>query len=69
MWYEKNLQTDNIVKIIDEDDFSGTAKKLMKFMIVNHCLMHKVDFQEKQKIEQKFNISAKKLLIHTSKQY
>jgi len=67
MWYNKNLQTENIAKKINEDNFSETAKKVMRFMIVNHCSMHKVKFDEKQKIENKFGISTQKLLIQQIK--
>ncbi len=66
MWYNKNLQVNNIATKIDENGFSGIAKKIMNFMIVNHCSMHKVDFKEKQRIEQKFGIPSKKLLTHSS---
>jgi hypothetical protein len=69
MWYNKNLQINNVAKRIDEDDFSSTANKIMKFMVVNHCSMHEVKSREKRRIVQKFDISSKKLLIHTSKQY
>jgi len=58
MWYNKNLQVDNIAKKINEDGFSNIAKKIMNFMIVNHCSMHKIDFKEKQKIKNKFGISS-----------
>lgn len=66
MWYNKNLQVNNIANKIGEDGFSNIAKKIMNFMIVNHCSMHKVDFKEKQKIEQKFGIPSRKLLTQTS---
>lgn len=62
MWYNKNLQVDTISKKIEEDDFSNIAKRIMKFLIVDHCSMHKIDFKERQKIEQKFRIPSKKLL-------
>jgi hypothetical protein len=68
MWYNKNLQIDNIIKKIDEHDFSETTKKVMKFMIVNHCSMHLVDFKEKQKIEHKFGIPSQRLLIQQVKE-
>jgi nucleoside-triphosphatase THEP1 len=67
MWYNKNLQIDNIIKKIDEDDFSETTKKVMKFMIVNHCSMHSIDFKEKQKIEHKFGVPSQRLLIQHDK--
>ena len=66
MWYNKNLQVNNIAKKIDADGFSNIAKKTMNFMIVNHCSMHKIDFKEKHKIEQKFGIPSRKLLTQTS---
>ncbi len=67
MWYNKNLQIDNIAKRIDEDGFSEIAKKVMRFMIVNHCSMHLIGFKEKQKIELKLGISSQRLLIQQAK--
>lgn len=63
MWYNKNIQINNIVEVIDKDGFSETAKKILKFMIVNHCAMHSVEFKDKQKIENKLNIPPQKLLV------
>ena len=62
MWYNKNLQVDNIAKIYGEDGFSHIPQRIMEFLIVDHCSVHKTTFREKQKIEQRFNISSKKLL-------
>jgi len=62
MWYNKNLQVDTIAKKIEENDFSNIAKKIIKFMIVDYCSMHKINFRERQKIEKKFLIPSKKLL-------
>ena len=67
MWYNKNLQVDNIATKIGKDGFSGIAKKIMNFMIVNHCSMHKIGFKDNQKIEQQFGIPSKKLLECSSK--
>ncbi len=63
MWYEKNLQIDNIAERIYKDGFSETAKTVMRFMIANHCSMHSLGFKGKQKIEHKLGIPSKKLLI------
>lgn len=68
MWFNKNLQIDNIAKTIDEDGFSETAKRIMRFMIVNHCSMHPIGFKEKQKLENKLKIPAQKLLIQHAKE-
>ncbi len=67
MWYNKNLQINNIIKRIDEGDFSEIAKRVMKFMIVNHCSMHTIGFKEKQIIQNKLGIPSKKLLIEQAK--
>ena len=40
-----------------------SSKKVMGFMIVNHCSMHSLGFKEKQKIGHKLGIPSKKLLI------
>lgn len=62
MWYNKNLQLENISKEINSKEFSHTAKKVMELMIVNHCSLHKVDFREKQRISHTFDIPSEKLL-------
>ncbi len=67
MWYNKNLMVDNIANKIDEDAFSKTAERVMEFMIVNHCAMHKIGFRDKQKIEQKLGIRSKQLLLQQAK--
>lgn len=67
MWFNKNLQIDNISDIIEKDGFSETAKKMMRFLIVNHCSMHTLNFKDKQRIEHKFGIPSKRLLIQQVK--
>ena len=62
MWYNKNLQLAGIAIKIDEDGFSKIARKIMKFMIVDHCSMHKINYKDRQRIEQKFRIPSQKLL-------
>jgi hypothetical protein len=62
MWYYKNLQVDNIVERIEEDGFSETAKKIVKFMVVNYCTIHSVSFKDIQKIENKLKIPSKRLM-------
>lgn len=65
MWYNKNLQVANIYELFKQKDFSDTAKKIMRFLIVNHCSLHKINFRDKQKIESKFGIPSQRLLTHT----
>ncbi|MDP2175073.1 MAG: TIR domain-containing protein [Bacteroidota bacterium] len=63
MWYSKSLKIDEIYERIKKEDFSKTAENLIKTKIVEHCRMHKIDFKDAQKIEQKLNISSKKMLV------
>lgn len=64
MWCNKNLQVDNIEKIVNKKDFSNIAKKIMNFIIVNHCSIHTVDYKDKQRLELKLGISVNKLRPH-----
>ncbi|MBG0764684.1 MAG: toll-Interleukin receptor, partial [Tissierellales bacterium] len=63
MWYSKNLQIDIISDKFDNVDYSFISKQIMRYMIVNHCSLHTVSFKEKQKLEKRFGISHKKLLV------
>lgn len=67
MWNNKNLQVDNISDKIKEDNFSETAIRAIKMMIINHCSMHSIDYKDKQKIEKKLGLPAKRLLLQESK--
>lgn len=59
MWYTKNLQIEKIAEKFREKDFPETAKRVMRFMIVNHCALHQVGYKDKQRIENKIGITAK----------
>lgn len=62
MWYNKSLNIDEIAYLIEKDDFSETSKKVMNNLIANHCCLHQFTYQEKQKIETKLKIPAKRLI-------
>ncbi|MHA1401829.1 MAG: hypothetical protein ACTSQE_15880 [Candidatus Heimdallarchaeaceae archaeon] len=63
MWYLKNLRIDEIVKRIEQKDFSNLAERAIKFMVVNHCYLHPINYKDRQKIESKMGISRKKLPV------
>jgi len=63
MWYKKNLRINDITGRINEKDFSEIAKRVLKLMIVNHCSLHPIHYKDRQRIENKLGIPAKKLLI------
>jgi len=63
MWYNKNLQIEGIAKKFNEEDFSGIAKRVMRFMVVNHSALHQINYQDRQRVENKLGIPAEKLSI------
>jgi len=60
MWYGKNVEIDKITKRFSQKDFSTTAKELMKVKIVEHCMLHKIEYKKKQEIESKLKIPIKR---------
>jgi hypothetical protein len=62
MWYGKNLQVDKIIREAKTLDLSVTSNEILKYLIVYHCFLHNIDSADKQKIENKFNISSKGLM-------
>lgn len=62
MWYLKNLKIDEILKRIDQEDFSEIAKKVLRFMVVEYNALHPINFKDKQKLENKLKIPAKTFL-------
>lgn len=68
MWYNKNLKIDEIAQRIEEKDFSQTAERVVKFMVVNHFSLHPIRYGDSKKIEYKLGIPAKELLISRYKE-
>jgi hypothetical protein len=59
MWYSKVVDIDSIAKRIEQGDFSEVAKKVIKFMVIDHCSMHSIRYDERQKISSKLEIPAR----------
>lgn len=68
MWYNKNIRIDEIAERIGLKDFSEIARRVMKLMVVDHCLLHPIDYKDRQKIESKLGIPVKKLVTGCYKQ-
>ena len=66
MWYNKNLQVEKIADRVDNDGFSEIAKRILRFMIVNHCSMHHIHYKETQKISDRFQIPVAALQVKTA---
>jgi len=62
MWYHKNVQTERIAKLLSNSNYSEISKRILKFMIMEHCSVHSVKYRERQRIETKIGIPSKKLL-------
>ncbi|POZ88365.1 TIR domain-containing protein [Petrotoga sibirica] len=62
MWYNKNLQVNELAVRIKEKDFSKLAERVSKLMVVDYCSLHPIDYKDRQRIENKLRISTKKLL-------
>ena len=67
MWYNKNLQIDEIAERISGNNYSETSRRIMRSMIVNNASMHLIDYKDKQKIESKLHISTQRLLLENIK--
>ncbi|MGL1894609.1 MAG: TIR domain-containing protein [Spirochaetaceae bacterium] len=67
MQYNKNVRTDEIEEMFKDLNFSETAKKIIRFMIVEYSKVHHIDFRDKQKIQNQLGIPVKTLLKKESK--
>lgn len=61
MWYQKNLQLEKIVDRVEKEDFSPISKRILDFMIVNHCSLHSIKTKDLQRIEDTLRIKTGKL--------
>ena len=62
MWYGKSIKLNEISARISKDDFSKTADKLIKFKVVEHSRLHKIEYGKLQEIGDKLNMSIDRLL-------
>lgn len=67
MWYAKSLRLDEIEKRIKEKNFSKTAERLIKFKVVEHSRLHKIEFKKLKEIEEKLHMSTNALLSDRAK--
>jgi hypothetical protein len=62
MYYDKNVQLNDLVQRINQRDFSEIAKRAIKVMVVNHCSSHKINYKDRDRIQSKLGIPTVKLL-------
>ncbi len=63
MWYNKNLQIGELTKKLKEKDFSEIAQNILKFIVIDHCSLHPINYKDRQRLESKLGIPKKKLPI------
>lgn len=68
MWYNKNLQINELSKKIKEKGFSEIAQNILKFMVVDYLLLHPVTYKDRQRIESKLGIPVKKLPVNSKRE-
>jgi len=59
MWYNKNVNVNEIAERFSMKDFSEIAKRTMKFMIVEHCSLHSINYKDRQRLNDRLDISVK----------
>jgi hypothetical protein len=62
MWFEKNLQPDEIAKRLRKKDFSDVSNRVIRFMVANYCSLHQMEYRELEYIRDKLNIPMQRLL-------
>jgi energy-coupling factor transporter ATP-binding protein EcfA2 len=64
MWHCKNLRLEEMPSKEHDSDYSKIALRILKYFVVEYCLMHKINYKDKQKICKKFDIRQACLLPH-----
>jgi len=62
MWYDKNIQVNEVAQSINKKEFSKIARSAIKFMVVDYSYLHQINYQDKQRLENKLRIPSRKLL-------
>jgi GTPase SAR1 family protein len=66
-----SLGSDKLTEIVSrvcEKDFSQVADRVIKLMIANHCALHQISYQDRQKIVRELGIPTEKLLTTSYKE-
>jgi len=62
MWYDKNLQIEELVKAYENNNVSEIVKRTIKLLVSNYSRYHKIEYKNRQRLEDKFNFPPKRLL-------
>ena len=63
MWCKKNMEFDEIVEGYNNKEFSEIAKKDLQLLVSDHCSLHSVSYQDRQRIAAKLEIPLTNLLL------
>ena len=66
--FEKNMDFNKIEKLHEEFSKNPVCERLLKHIIIRHCYMHDIGYQDRQRIATKLNISiqAQRVITLTS---
>lgn len=67
MWHSKNIRIDDVSKLLRDSSMSTVAKRILEFLVVNHCSMHVVHFRDRQRIEALFPRTTAALKLEQAK--
>ena len=67
MWYNKNVQINDIAKLTKKNNFSKIAKRIMDFLVIVHCTFHTINYKERQQITEKLKLPSRKLPLRRKK--
>ena len=68
MWCDKNIQVNEVAQSINKKEFSELARRAIKFMVVDYSYLHQINYQDKQRLENKLGIPSRKLLTRGYKE-
>ena len=61
MCYEKNLRLNELDKMLKRKDFSKIAIKTARYMIIDYCYIHQINYQQRQTLIDKFGFPRESL--------
>ncbi|WP_017732750.1 TIR domain-containing protein [Nafulsella turpanensis] len=67
MWYGKSLKINEISERLNNDGFSTTASRLMRYKVVEHTRLHKINPKDLRRIEEELGFQKNRLFIENSK--
>ena len=52
MWIAKTINIEDIKTLVSASSNNPTIQKVMKYMLVNYCTMHNIDYKDRLRLQQ-----------------